>query len=179
MRYHKYLSLILLFVSCSNEPSIDNNLYGSWLVVGIVTKAAGMVSFEKGYTVGQSITVYQISENSMSEITRGVDRSFPPIYGTIEYFDSIKTSTYQVDVDENSISSGSLGNISYSLRNQCNSSFLKLSKTSTGYDRNYGAVQLEYDWYCIKMNSDSLPDVWPGDNDVSKPDSLCNPGRFG
>lgn len=178
MNYRFLISLVLLSLFCTKQPQIDPNLYGTWLVIGFNNKAEGIVTSEKGYTVAQSLKIYRIESNSLTQFTRGVDYSLPPIYGSIEFYDSIRTDAYMVDVGENSISSKTIGQLSYYLLSQCNAQFLKLSKSTTGYDPSYGTVSVEINEYCIKVSKDSIPLSWPHDDDVIKPDSLCNPGSL-
>jgi len=132
----------------------------------------------KSYSVPNSLKAYRIGSNSLTQFTRGVDYSLSPMGGSIEFFDSIQTDDYSVKVTENSISSNDLGNLSYAIRYECSAQFLKLTKNTTSYDPVLGIVPVELSEYCIKVSKDSIPTSWPHDEDVIKPDSLCNPNSI-
>jgi hypothetical protein len=179
MKKSLILPLLFFLLTCSpNKPQINHELYGTWLVVGVKETEKGYTRAERGYAVGQSYLTYKVTENSIVEYTRGADYGISLPGGTIEYYDSIQKHVYGAQITGSTITAGSAGTLTYSLLDECGASFLKLSSTYTGYDASYGSVTVTDADYCVKVLIDSLPSMWPGDSDITVPDSGCTPSRI-
>jgi hypothetical protein len=96
-----------------------------------------------------------------------------PFGGDIEFYDSVKVEPYSVEIDESTISFDN-ENLSYSIRNICGATVLKISSERSGYDPYAGLITETFSQYCIKVVKDSLPFSWPTKADLILPDSSCN-----
>jgi hypothetical protein len=116
MKCRLLLVASLLFVFCTDddEPTVDDALYGTWLASGMEEVAEGRVVHSEGYSVENALVAYRIDEQSLSQFVQGENHQ-----GFIEYYDSVKVKTYAVTIDPSTISSSEMVPLTYSLRSEC------------------------------------------------------------
>ncbi|MBN1577543.1 MAG: hypothetical protein JW913_13375 [Chitinispirillaceae bacterium] len=90
---------------------------------------------------------------------------------------SVAESITLYRIDENSVTLNDGIGLPYALRSRCNAQFLKLTERQQWYYLVYSVgVTVELNEYRIRVDKDSLPSSWPGNDDVITPDSTRDPG---
>lgn len=173
MNYRYLLPVLCFFIFCSQKEHVDRNLFGTWLVIGDQNRISGQMIDGNGYTVAEAFKVYRIDENYVTTFTRG----YVSMFDGIQYYDTLRERLYTASFDGTTITMNDSIDLSYAVRSRCDAHFLKLTDWQSGIDiTSRTSVTVEMNEYCIRVDTDSLPAVWPDEDDVIIPDPNCDPG---
>ncbi len=162
-----------LFFLCSPDDQVDRNLFGTWLVIGYQDRVSGRVYDGKSYSVDEAFKLYRMDEQFITEIKRG----YVEFFGEIAYYDTLQEKLHTASIVGHAITMDDSLEFAYDVRSRCNAQFLKLTRWMPGIDRTtLTSVTVEMNEYCIRVDRDSLPSSWPGEDDVTIPDPECGPG---